>query len=174
MAAMLARIHKTSLEDFPLLPARNDPLPELFDFLVDPAEADAWRARLSHLGDTAYAGPPVLLHGDLWPENLIWKDDRIAAVLDWEDAAVGDPLSDVACTCLEVRYIFGRDGMDTFRNAYAHRTAIDPARLTLWLAYVSAGALRYMGDWGLPAGREAHMRAEALATLAEAAEALSA
>ena len=44
--------------------------------------------------------PPVLLHGDFWPGNLLWRDGRLVAVIDWEDAAVGDPLADVATTKL--------------------------------------------------------------------------
>ena len=35
---------------------------------------------------------PALLHGDYWPGNVVWQGGRIAAVIDWEDTAVGDPL----------------------------------------------------------------------------------
>ena len=40
--------------------------------------------------------PPALLHGDYWPGNILWKDGRLAAVIDWEDACLGDPLVDLA------------------------------------------------------------------------------
>ena len=43
----------------------------------------------------------VLLHGDFWPGNLLWKDGRLVAVIDWEDAALGDPLADLANSRLE-------------------------------------------------------------------------
>lgn len=39
---------------------------------------------------------PVLVHGDYRMGNLIVDGDRIAAVLDWEMAAPGDALADVA------------------------------------------------------------------------------
>ena len=174
IANALARIHAVPLSGLPPLPARVDPLPELYDFLDDPSEAADWRARLSHLTNTRYTGPPALLHGDLWPENILWKDGEIAAILDWEDSAIGDPVSDVACTSLEIRYLFGRDGMERFRAAYATYAPIDETRFILWLAYVAAGGLKHMGGWDLPAKRLARMRIEATATLAEAAEALSA
>jgi len=40
----------------------------------------------------------ALLHGDYRLPNLMWKDGRLAGVLDWELARVGDPLSDLAFT----------------------------------------------------------------------------
>lgn len=172
LADMLARIHGLPLAGLPELPERRDPLPELFDFLPPDAEWRDLRAHLQHRqhrADSAWTAPPCLLHGDFWPENVLWRDGRIAAVLDWEDAAIGDPLSDVACSRLELRYLFGRGAMSRFTEAYAAHRPVDPARLALWQVYVAAAAHRFMGQWGLPAEREAHMRREALASMREAA-----
>ena len=36
-----------------------------------------------------------------------WCHNRIVAVIDWEDAALGDPLADVANARLEVLMHFG-------------------------------------------------------------------
>lgn len=168
MAEMLVAVHRTRTADLPSLPLRIDPIPELFEFLKGDNDWSDLRAKLTKLDDTAYTGTPVLLHGDFWPENLIWSDGRIAAILDWEDAAVGDPLSDVACTCLELRYLVGDKGMSEFKNAYAKHGRIDQARLSLWLLYVAAAALKHMGDWGLAPSREANMRREAIETLRQA------
>jgi aminoglycoside phosphotransferase (APT) family kinase protein len=38
----------------------------------------------------------TLVHGDYRTGNLIYEKDRIAAVLDWEFASIGDPMLDVA------------------------------------------------------------------------------
>ncbi len=44
-------------------------------------------------------GPPRIVHGDFGPHNvLVGRDGRIAAVLDWEIATLGDPLADLAYT----------------------------------------------------------------------------
>lgn len=168
MAALLASIHDMPLDGLPALPARNDPLPEVFDFLPEGARWDALRSHLRGCEDSAYTGPPRLLHGDFWPENVLWRQDAVVAVLDWEDAAFGDPLSDVACARLELRYRFGRDGMQRFTDAYAAHRPLDGPRLALWQIYVAAAAQKYMGKWGLDPDREAHMRREALASIAEA------
>jgi len=39
---------------------------------------------------------PVLRHGDLGPEHLLTTDGRITGVIDWTDAALGDPALDLA------------------------------------------------------------------------------
>ena len=114
MADMLFSLHQTPVAALPALPLRIDPLTEIFDFLPGGPEWDGLRRQLSALEDTAFVGEPVLLHGDFWPENLIWQDGQIKSVLDWEDAALGDPLSDVACTGLELCYAYGDSGADRF------------------------------------------------------------
>jgi aminoglycoside phosphotransferase (APT) family kinase protein len=39
---------------------------------------------------------PTLLHADLAPEHLLVRDGRLAGVIDWGDARVGDPALDYA------------------------------------------------------------------------------
>ena len=41
--------------------------------------------------------PPVLVHGDFHYGNLIFRGGRVAAVVDWEIAQLGQPLLDAAC-----------------------------------------------------------------------------
>jgi aminoglycoside phosphotransferase (APT) family kinase protein len=41
----------------------------------------------------------VVVHGDFKVGNLIWRDERIQAFLDWEGALVGDPLQDLGYAC---------------------------------------------------------------------------
>jgi aminoglycoside phosphotransferase (APT) family kinase protein len=41
--------------------------------------------------------PPAIVHGDYRLDNvLVGADDKVAAVVDWEMATLGDPLTDVA------------------------------------------------------------------------------
>lgn len=168
MAQLLALIHSVPIPSFPLLPIRNDPLPELFDYLPLDREFDALRHGLSTMGNSPYAGVPALLHGDFWPGNLLWQGEDLVGVLDWEDAAYGDPFSDVACTALELRYVVGPDGAERFLQAYQGLKPLDRRRLALWQLYVGAAAHHAMGSWGLDANREAHMRTTAMAAIREA------
>ena len=98
------------------------------DILEPPAELDAslneaeLRARLAVLWPWPEHHPNVLLHGDYWPGNLLWRATdggaRLAAVLDWEEAQLGDPLSDLAIARLDVLWAFGEAAMHDFTEHY--------------------------------------------------------
>ncbi len=44
--------------------------------------------------------PPTLVHGDFHYGNLLFSGSRVAAVLDWEIAHIGQPLIDLGCLLL--------------------------------------------------------------------------
>ncbi len=41
------------------------------------------------------SGPPAVVHGDPKLSNLMWRNQRIAAMLDWEMALNGEPLANL-------------------------------------------------------------------------------
>src|SRR3569833_3077630 len=51
-----------------------------------------WEAALAA---PAWAGPPVWIHGDPAPSNLLARDGRLSAVIDFGTLAVGDPACDL-------------------------------------------------------------------------------
>lgn len=105
------------------------------------------------------SGRPVLQHGDYWPRNLLWSCGRLVAILDWEDAARGDPLADLAITRLELVWAFGHEAAERFTRRYLASAPVDPATLPLWdlaAALRPAGRLTEWAD-GDPE-REAAMR----------------
>lgn len=60
---------------------------------IDVAAASAaWE---SALATPAHDGPRVWLHGDLLPGNLLTKDGRLSAVIDFGLLGVGDPSADL-------------------------------------------------------------------------------
>ncbi|WP_028920900.1 phosphotransferase [Pseudonocardia acaciae] len=65
--------------------------------LITP-DLSAWlRAEVAALAAELAALPaPGVVHGDLWEENMLVRDGRLTGVLDWENAAVGDPAVDLA------------------------------------------------------------------------------
>ena len=52
----------------------------------------AWEAALAA---PPWDGPPVWVHGDPAPGNLLVRDGRLAAVIDFGTLAVGDPAVDL-------------------------------------------------------------------------------
>jgi aminoglycoside phosphotransferase (APT) family kinase protein len=55
------------------------------------AAATVWERALA----ARWTGPPVWLHGDIAPGNLVLRDGRLAGVIDFGTAAVGDPACDL-------------------------------------------------------------------------------
>ena len=47
----------------------------------------------------SFQGPPSLVHNDLWAEHLLIDtcSGGVSGVIDWGDAAIGDPAIDFAC-----------------------------------------------------------------------------
>ncbi len=93
---------------------------------------------------------PVLLHGDYWPGNFLFHEGHLVAVIDWEDAAIGDPLVDLATARVELLCTYGPATVDRFTQRYLDQTPpLNLTDLPLWEAYVSATALSAMHLWGL-------------------------
>jgi aminoglycoside phosphotransferase (APT) family kinase protein len=66
------------------------------DKAVVPSPIIEWAfAKAFRLADESEAGPLVMVHGDVGPHNLLAKDDRLSAVLDWETAHLGEAAEDL-------------------------------------------------------------------------------
>ncbi len=159
MADFLARLHAQDPEDPGLasLPDLEDPFDGIRELLPPGPLADRLRVSLRGTA-TITNGRRSLLHGDFWPGNLLWHSGRLASVIDWEDAALGDPLSDLACCRVELLCAYDEAAMETFTRNYLERSALDPSDLALWELYVSSAALASMSEWGLAPRVEAHRR----------------
>lgn len=90
---------------------------------------------------------PVLLHGDFWPGNTLWKDNRLVAIIDWEDAALGDPLADLANTRLELLWAFGIEAMHNFTRLYASQTSIDLTNISYFDLCVALRPASQIATW---------------------------
>ncbi|MGA5197436.1 aminoglycoside phosphotransferase family protein [Streptomyces exfoliatus] len=58
-------------------------------------------------------GPPVWIHGDLLPGNLLGRDGRLSAVIDFGGLGTGDP----ACDMMPAWTLFTADTRPLFRGA---------------------------------------------------------
>ncbi|MEZ5557986.1 MAG: phosphotransferase [Pseudomonadales bacterium] len=161
MAGLLARLHSLPADLLSGLPMRADPLPELFEYLPDTPLCNRLRELLTARGDTAYQEGMSILHGDFWPGNILWVEGAPSAILDWEDAALGDPACDVAGCRLEVLWKYGPEASAKFADCYAILRSLDPVRLALWEVFVASAGRHFLGEWGLEPDREAEMRGRA-------------
>lgn len=60
-----------------------------------------------------WSGPPVWIHGDLQPSNLLVRDGHITGVIDFGGLAVGDP----ACDLMLAWNFFTSDARAAFKSA---------------------------------------------------------
>lgn len=138
LAEHLATIHSAncSPNGLSFLPVRQSECAEMCS--QPPVQMNAQldeariRAVLASVGPLPQRNAPVLLHGDYWPGNILWQDNRLVAVIDWEDAALGDPLIDLAIARLDIAWIFGLEAMRLFTAQYHARMAIDYTNLPYW------------------------------------------
>ena len=101
---------------------------------------------------------PGLLHGDFWPGNILWKDGRLVAIIDWEDAALGDPLADLANSRLEMLWAFGIEAMHRFTHHYQSMTTLDFTNLPYWDLCAALRPISNIAGWGLDELTEKSMR----------------
>lgn len=170
MARCLAEIHAVDHSLCPPLPPREDPVSGILEYLPE-VEIAAPVHRLLRDRPALESQCDVLLHGDYWPANIIWQGDDIAAVIDWEDAAIGDPMCDLAGARLELTWALGCRAADEFTKLYLDAHPADHADLPIWEMFVSAAALAFMDQWGLPPQTAASRRSQALAFFQTAASA---
>lgn len=101
----------------------------------------------------------VLLHGDFWPGNILWKEGQLTAIIDWEDAAIGDPLSDLSNSRLEILWAFGQEAMNDFTQDYQREMiSIDFANLPYWDLYAAVRPALNISKWGLDKSTEKMMK----------------
>lgn len=165
MAQFLVDLH--SLDplslDLPHLEQIEDPLEAIVPYLPPTNVGAQVRAALASGALEHGQNRSVLLHGDYWPGNVMWHERRLVAVIDWEDACLGDPLADVATARVELLCQHGAEAMEHFTTRYLAimdntTRALRLDSLLLWELYVSAAALSTMGGWGLEPAEEGRRR----------------
>lgn len=105
LGSFLGGLHQPAPDDAPAnrfrgvpLETRHDRTVEQLAALADVVDAVALRSVWDELvALPRWSGPPVWLHGDLHPGNLVVDGDgRIAGVIDFGDVTAGDPATDLA------------------------------------------------------------------------------
>ncbi len=172
MADFLVRLHRLSIDasTIPHLPQREDPVTGALQYVPDVTLWRTLRKAISSWQTTA--DEDTLLHGDFWPGNILWKDNHIAAVIDWEDAAIGTAVSDLAVSRVEIMTMYGEQAMETFTRHYLSQASLDLADLPLWEVYVGFSALATMHSWGLTPEVETKRRVDTTSFVNRAAQAL--
>ena len=173
MVEALKVIHGIDVSALPKLSLRIDPLINIETLLPSGAKWDDLKTFLLSLSSQRYKGKSVLLHGDFWSGNILWENNEIVGILDWEYAAFGDPLYDLAVTSLEMRYQYGERGMEQCKSFYGKSFELDNYRLSLWLIFIAASTHYHIKSWNLSEERKERIKNESLLTISEEFKKLS-
>jgi aminoglycoside phosphotransferase (APT) family kinase protein len=106
LGRFLRALHQPAPGDAPHNPWRGVPLAaraktvqEHLQQLDDLVESAAVLTLWERVASTPpWSGPPLWIHGDLHPGNLLVNGGRLSAVIDFGDLAAGDPATDLSVT----------------------------------------------------------------------------
>jgi aminoglycoside phosphotransferase (APT) family kinase protein len=90
--------------------------------------------------------PSRFSHIDFWSGNILWRNAKISAVLDWEEAARCDPAYDLAYARMELSLLGLEDTARVLLETYQAETGKPVENLAFWEL---AASVRSMPD---PAG----------------------
>jgi aminoglycoside phosphotransferase (APT) family kinase protein len=166
LAAVLARLHTAAftLADAPYLAhIRSIATRKIAAWPVQLDESlsePAVRAALAGIWPPPQVNRPVLLHGDYWPGNTLWREGRLVCVTDWEDAVFGDPLADVGNTRMELCMGYGAAAASEFTRQYrALMPDLDLTALAHWDLYAALRHAGRLAEWGLSDANLARLQA---------------
>ncbi|MFF0478300.1 aminoglycoside phosphotransferase family protein [Streptomyces sp. NPDC004284] len=159
LAGFLRALHREAPAEAPANPDRGLPLAEFahwfeegFPLLAEHADPVAVR----RMWDDALAapvrqGPPVWLHGDLHPANVVVADGTLAGVVDFGEVCAGDPATDLSAAWL----LLPEGAAERFFRTYARVDGPTVRRARGWALIRAAGLIGIgrAGERGLPGGK---------------------
>ena len=137
MASFFSAMHVAAPADAPANPWRGGPLAERIDVTAERFDGlTEWLAgkvdinQLRSLWHKAicaepHAGPPMWIHGDVHPGNVIVRDGHIVSVIDFGDLTSGDPATDLGSAWM---FFDGSDRLRLRRLLEVDDTTWDRAR----------------------------------------------
>jgi len=157
LAVMLAKIHAIPLDEHArsfLLEANReatwflegDSAPKFMRKFA--SGAGLWQA-LHERYDSLRPVKPALVHIDYWVGNVLWEAGEISAVLDWEEAACGDPVIDVAYARMNMYLMSLPEAADEFLRVYESQTGHKAENLGFWEMAAAARPMDAPEAWRL-------------------------
>lgn len=158
LARCVTGLHRTAPADAPVNPFRGLPLASrtaTMDERLDSPHIfradEARRVWADALSAPAWQGPPVWLHGDLHPFNMLARpsqastDVALSALIDFGDLSSGDPACDLATAWLT----FDSAGRSAFRAEVDRLSTTDAAtwrRARGWALVMATALLTHSDD----------------------------
>jgi aminoglycoside phosphotransferase (APT) family kinase protein len=153
--AALTRLHALSLRPAEHLPFRPRPI-AVDDFAADRRRGLMPTTPLLQQADdlvTAHGlppEPPVFLHGDVWPGNLLWSANQVTAFIDWKTAGVGAPGIDLSELRKQAAITFGPQAPAHVLTGWEQASGLTASHVAYWDAVAALNTRTTLDDWGIP------------------------
>lgn len=168
MAEMLARIHNIDplTNDLKFLASEekrnNARIAQRPDVLDETLQESRIRDALEKAWPLPVRNEATLLHGDFWSGNVLWdrneRGPEIVAVIDWENAVIGDPVEDVANARMEIFWDFGAEATAIFTREYQSMSNADFSMLPWWDLCAALRPAGRLADWATGKAQEKQLR----------------
>lgn len=156
LADFLTTLHRPAPDDAPAGRHRGGPLADLSErfatqlaiasdlgLIADPAAVQAiWDDAVAA---PTWSGPPVWLHADLHPANVLTADGSLSAIIDFGDLCAGDPAYDLAAAWI----LLPDNAIEPFFAAYHPTPDSATLRRARGCAAIRALAGILIGDAGI-------------------------
>lgn len=164
LAAFLTALHRPAPTEAPKARGRGGALSEVAEGVASSLTAaielglipdpDAVRA-IWHdaLATPGWGGPPVWLHGDLHPANVLTENGDLCGIIDFGDMCAGDPALDLAASWI---LLADDEAVRRFQTAYGLTAGASTWRRARgWAVWRAVGSLLIAeaGRRGRPGGK---------------------
>ncbi|HST70350.1 MAG TPA: aminoglycoside phosphotransferase family protein [Solirubrobacterales bacterium] len=138
----LAAVHSVPAERLAELPSVFDGSGDSREILGGPLAAEV-RSRWPEV----VAAPAVLTHCDYWSGNVVWRDGKLAGIVDWPAGARGPRGFDLGWCRLDLVLLFDERIADDFLEAYEAETGQAVGEVRLWDRWAAARSDDLVGSW---------------------------
>lgn len=138
----LAAVHSVPAGRLAELPSVFDGSGGSQEILGGPLAAQV-RSRWSEV----VAAPEVLTHCDYWSGNVVWREGRLAGIVDWSSGSRGPRGFDLGWCRLDLVLLFDERIADEFLAAYEAETGQAVGEIRLWDCWAAARSDDLVGSW---------------------------
>ena len=122
---------------------QGDDIPEYMR--IHPNGTQVWHTVKTHFHNLQPV-TPTLVHIDYWRGNVLWENEKISAVVDWEEAGCGDPGIDVGYCLMELVIMGMSVEAHAFLQMYQSLRGPVP-NLIFWALVATARPMYDMEGW---------------------------